>query len=69
MREFGQIVWVSEETERARRLVCDGCEYFNNEADLCMLCGCNVSNKILLPQTSCPLQKWKEEEILKTPQI
>ena len=47
---------LSAEAEKARRAVCDGCEF--KDGKWCTRCGCFLWAKRRLPEEHCPLAKW-----------
>lgn len=46
----------------------DGCEFYNKNEGICMMCGCNVNrkkifmNKLAWADQSCPVNKWTKIE-------
>ena len=53
----GKLQVADEETVKQRREICDGCEV-RNKLDICTACGCVLSAKIRLSQSSCPMELW-----------
>jgi hypothetical protein len=45
--------------------ICQKCEYLK-ENNTCKLCGCFMKGKVTIPQASCPIGKWKSEEVKKS---
>jgi len=56
----GDDVLASEEVSSARRLVCNGCEFFIHKDNRCSKCGCHMTAKTTIKSAKCPLDKWKE---------
>lgn len=38
--------------------LCKSCEFFRPETKQCKKCGCFMFIKILVPQSTCPIEKW-----------
>ena len=49
---------VSDEIQKIRFNVCQGCDKFIKLTSQCKECGCVMSLKTQLPAASCPLNKW-----------
>jgi len=50
------------ETQEKRALICSECPELIKETFRCGKCGCFLKYKIAWSTTSCPIDKWKEEE-------
>jgi hypothetical protein len=48
--------------------ICNKCEFFT-EKSTCQVCGCYMKGKVRIPQASCPLGKWKAEQIKKSTSV
>jgi hypothetical protein len=46
------------ETQEKRKTICGGCTHYNKDRDTCNLCGCVISDKVIVPVEICPIQKW-----------
>lgn len=46
-----------KDTDRYKE--CQKCESFVEDKNTCGECGCYLPPKVLIPITSCPLNKWK----------
>lgn len=47
---------VSDEEQRRRLVICQGCEFFNKGT--CSQCGCVLNWKTRMRSMSCPIDKW-----------
>lgn len=47
---------------RRRRLICEGCDKFDQVATRCTACGCLVNIKPWMSAAACPLGKWSTPE-------
>lgn len=43
-----------------RRAACLGCDRYNQQADRCKACGCNLKYKTAWAMERCPLDRWPE---------
>lgn len=56
----------SKEEIEKRWTICNSCEYFSKNENLCNICGCNLSNKkeflnkLAWADQECPIHKWKK---------
>jgi hypothetical protein len=48
----------SQEVQDSRRSICDSCEFYNSEMDMCEECGCLIARKIFEVSDTCPQGKW-----------
>jgi len=53
-------ILVTDEVRQHRRLICEGCEFFDPEWSQCEKCGCLVSFKVELTTEQCPVGKWRK---------
>jgi carbamoylphosphate synthase large subunit len=49
---------VSDEIQKSRFDICQGCDRFIKLTSQCKECGCVMSLKTQLPAANCPLNKW-----------
>ena len=64
------IPWIKKgfkisESSEYRLEICKKCEFFTEKSS-CEVCGCFMKHKVKIPQASCPVGKWKAEEVKKT---
>lgn len=50
--------FVPNEVKQERRAICQGCEHWNEAANRCTECGCQMRVKTTLSSSRCPLNKW-----------
>ena len=50
---------VSEDVQRSRYDICQGCDKFIKLTHQCKECGCIMTMKTQLAAASCPLNKWQ----------
>lgn len=53
---------VSEEVKEHRLAICQACPYLFKISKQCRKCGCFMPAKASLPNASCPIDKWVQEE-------
>jgi hypothetical protein len=58
VKEFDKSLLMKEEIRKERLQICDGCEYFKKELNMCKKCGCNMKLKTKLYAAKCPIDKW-----------
>ncbi len=54
--------FIEKELYKKRIKECLTCIKFNSDNYLCEECGCNVIIKAFIKKTTCPLNKWKEDD-------
>lgn len=54
---MGSIIASADKASK-RKDVCKACEQYRRALDQCKVCGCIISIKTRLNDTSCPLGKW-----------
>ncbi len=54
---------VQEDIKEKRMAVCQDCEFFISLTQMCKKCGCFMPAKTTLPNSSCPVHKWGQEDI------
>lgn len=53
----GKLRLAEEDMVKVRRETCDSCEV-RNSLDICTACGCVLSAKIRLQDSTCPMELW-----------
>jgi hypothetical protein len=54
---------VSKEIAEERLAICSSCKFFNNLTGTCKKCKCIMSQKVRLPHSECPIDKWGAVQI------
>lgn len=54
----GKLKFVNETVRQERRTLCDQCEVRDTVLDICTACGCLLSAKIRLKESTCPMELW-----------
>jgi len=49
---------VAEEEKQVRLEICKGCEFYREEDDRCLKCGCFLKSKSAWKSGKCPIGKW-----------
>jgi hypothetical protein len=49
---------VTEEQQQARLDICKGCEFYKEDDDRCLKCGCFLKSKSAWKSGKCPIGKW-----------
>lgn len=58
--------YVVDDVVRNDRLsICNSCEYLFHATRQCKKCGCLVDAKTLMPNSSCPIEKWSSVDVKK----
>lgn len=56
-------LFVSEEVYQERTEICKSCDRFDAQQSRCMECGCFIPAKAKMILDSCPMDKWKADEL------
>jgi len=56
------ILFVTDEVQRERMLVCRSCDKYDELQNSCKECGCYLPAKTKVILDSCPLGKWTEDK-------
>jgi hypothetical protein len=49
---------VSHDERNTRLEICNSCEFFNSNTNMCASCGCHIPSKSLFHFSECPQDKW-----------
>jgi rRNA maturation endonuclease Nob1 len=53
---------VSDDIQKYRYDICQGCEKLYKPTDTCKMCGCFMKVKTWMPLQKCPIDKWPTVE-------
>lgn len=49
---------------KQKYLICNSCKNLENK--ICKLCGCYMPIKVAIPFATCPINKWREHEKIRS---
>lgn len=60
IRDFikGDLKFATKKIAKDRLSICNNCEMRNHTLKICTICGCVISLKVKLKESSCPMDLW-----------